>query len=808
MMRLLGGATVVAIGAMLAPVAALAQTPGLVNARVEISAAVAGSSATLEAIERQANARDRVRQQEIAALQGQLVEAEARGAAEMAGLQAQLVEAREALVADLSARDRAYAEEIAVFRREVTDIAATPEGAAALARFNAGDHVGAIAVLDRLIEAEDAARQTRANIESAAARRRVASLAMDARGKSDPAFDTDAVITRYEQLVQLDPGEPKDWDQLARLYIAAGRRADALAAAERLEALAADDQDRSTALVYRADLLWSEGDNEGALGLYRRSLEISERVSAADPASADLAINVSLTLIKIGDVLFRGQGDDDGALGFYRRSLEIAERLSAADPASADLASNVSLSLIRIGDVLSQGQGDYDGALVLYRRSLEIAERVSAADPASADLARHMMLPLQRIAFQLYYRGDSDGALVFHQRNNDIAERLSAADPASAERANDVAISLANLVNALLLGRGDRDRALALYRREIEILERLSAADPASVDRAGSLSNRLEQIGDVLFSQGDSDGALGLYRRMLEIAERQSAADPASVVLAGNVSAPLKKIGDVLLEQGDSDGALRVYRRMLEINERLSAADPASAVLAGNVSVSLDRIGAVLLSQGDGDGALGLYRRSLEIRERLSSADPGSAELATNVIISLDRIGDVLVSQGDYAGALELAQRSLEIRERLWEGTGSIPLEWPVRGDILRPFELVSPGVRNSGINIGAPADTAVNASAPGRVAYVGDDLVGQRLTVLIVHEDGWRTVYTHLGSTTVAEGAEVQAGQKIGTVGLTAGDGRPSIHFEIWQMQGDEPVAIDPLTVLPGQDELTTTAS
>ena len=42
------------------------------------------------------------------------------------------------------------------------------------------------------------------------------------------------------------------------------------------------------------------------------------------------------------------------------------------------------------------------------------------------------------------------------------------------------------------------------------------------------------------------------------------------------------------------------------------------------------------------------------------------------------------------------------------------------------------------------------------------------------------------------------RAGQQIGTVGLTAGDGRPSIHFETRRMQGDEPVAVDPLTVLP----------
>ena len=54
---------------------------------------------------------------------------------------------------------------------------------------------------------------------------------------------------------------------------------------------------------------------------------------------------------------------------------------------------------------------------------------------------------------------------------------------------------------------------------------------------------------------------------------------------------------------------------------------------------------------------------------------------------------------------------------------GSTALQWPVRGEVLRRFGPVGMGERNNGINIGASAGAAVNASAPGRVAYVGDDL-------------------------------------------------------------------------------------
>lgn len=128
----------------------------------------------------------------------------------------------------------------------------------------------------------------------------------------------------------------------------------------------------------------------------------------------------------------------------------------------------------------------------------------------------------------------------------------------------------------------------------------------------------------------------------------------------------------------------------------------------------------------------------------------------------------------------------------------ALALQWPVRGEILRRFGPTGMGERNNGINIGASAGAEVKSSADGTVAYVGDDIVGQGLTILIVHRDGWRTVYSHLGSATVRDGATVRAGQVIGTVGLTAGDGRPSIHYEVRQMRGDDPVALDPLSVLP----------
>ena len=82
------------------------------------------------------------------------------------------------------------------------------------------------------------------------------------------------------------------------------------------------------------------GDAEQALGHYQRSLEVSERLLAANPESAQAARDVSVSLSKLADFLAsRGlAGDAEQALGHYQRSLEVSERLLAANPEWAQAA--------------------------------------------------------------------------------------------------------------------------------------------------------------------------------------------------------------------------------------------------------------------------------------------------------------------------------------------------------------------------------------------------------------------------------------------------------------------------------------
>lgn len=259
-------------------------------------------------------------------------------------------------MAELVARDRAYAEEIAVFRKAVEDIAATPQGAAALARFNAGDEIGALAVLNELRAARDKARQKRADIESAAEGRRIATLALGARTRGKQG--TADVLARFEEVVQLDSGMPWDWVELGRLYQDAGRLADAERAARAAAKTAVNDRDRMLAFGELDNVLTARGNGPAALAAYRQSKSIAKACARRDRTNLGWQRDLSLSHEKIGNML-APQGDGAGALAAYRKDLSIADAL--------------------------RRKGDGPGALVAYRKSHAIFEALAGRDPTNHD---------------------------------------------------------------------------------------------------------------------------------------------------------------------------------------------------------------------------------------------------------------------------------------------------------------------------------------------------------------------------------------------------------------------------------------
>ncbi len=534
------------------------------EAERQVRTALAASSATLEATKRQSDRALRRQLFQIEDLRAEIAELE-RGTTvaseQIEMLRNDLAVQEQRYVDALAERDRVYAEEIATYRRAVEDIAATPQGLAALTRFNAGEEAEALEILDRLRAARDLA-----------AARRIAQLAQDALRRAK--VSTQSVIARYEEITTLDPSRHWDWVELGRLLFQGGDLPKALAAARRAADTASTERDRSVALNELGDVQVAQGDLPGALASYSGGLEIFQRLAEADPGNAGWQRDLSVSFNKIGDVQ-RAQGTCPARWRATPAALRSASGWPRPIPA------------MPAGSAISRSHSPRSAMCSGPRGTCPARWR---ATPAALRSASGWPRPIPAMP-----AGSAISRVSF------------------------------NKIGDVQRAQGDLPGALASYTSGLEIFQRLAEADPGNAGWQRDLSVTFERIGDVQRAQGDLPGALASYSGGLEIRERLAEADPGNAGWQRDLSVSFNKIGDVQRAQGDLPGALASYTSGLEIFQRLAEADPGNAGWQRDLSVTFERIGDVQRAQGDLPGALASYSGGLEIRERLAEADPGNA---------------------------------------------------------------------------------------------------------------------------------------------------------------------------------------
>lgn len=112
------------------------------------------------------------------------------------------------------------------------------------------------------------------------------------------------------------------------------------------------------------------------------------------------------------------------------------------------------------------------------------------------------------------------------------------------------------------------------------------------------------------------------------------------------------------------------------------------------------------------------------------------------------------------------------------------PLLWPVDGARYgRGYGFTRrgrPDLLHKGIDVAGRPGDEVHAVADGIVAYSDNGLRGYGNCVLVVHPNGWVSLYAHLKRTTVQAGWRVHRGERIGLVGSTGMARGPHLHWEL----------------------------
>ncbi len=85
----------------------------------------------------------------------------------------------------------------------------------------------------------------------------------------------------------------------------------------------------------------------------------------------------------------------------------------------------------------------------------------------------------------------------------------------------------------------------------------------------------------------------------------------------------------------------------------------------------------------------------------------------------------------------------------------------------------------HTGLDFAAPSGTPVFSALAGTVVEAGwGGAYGNHL--IIKHDNGVKTLYAHLTSSSVGKGDKVLRGERIGTVGSTGNSTGPHLHFEV----------------------------
>lgn len=136
----------------------------------------------------------------------------------------------------------------------------------------------------------------------------------------------------------------------------------------------------------------------------------------------------------------------------------------------------------------------------------------------------------------------------------------------------------------------------------------------------------------------------------------------------------------------------------------------------------------------------------------------------TSQISALQLQMDDLVSQSDEYG-------------------GETVFTWPMQGVITATFHDPTYPFRHlwehSGLDIAAASGTAIQAAAPGYVAWAryGNSYGNY---VMIIHANGYATLYAHMSSIAVSADQYVSRGDIIGYEGTTGFSTGPHLHFEV----------------------------
>ncbi|MEH2123400.1 tetratricopeptide repeat protein [Nostoc sp.] len=296
-----------------------------------------------------------------------------------------------------------------------------------------------------------------------------------------------------------------------------------------------DKMSKARILHEMAWLIFQRGDTEIALGLWQKSLEISEHIGYIESKAATLHDMAKL---------IAQQGNIERAIFMYQQSLEISEQIG-----------NVKGKAATLHEIawLTYQQGDTERAVDLWQQSLELKESIGNLKGKGASLGD--------MAGVIAQQGYIQRALDWFEQALEISDQIGDVSSKS---------TILNNMAGVIAQQGEIARAIALWEQSLEICEQIS-------DVKGK-ATILNNMAGVITQQGDITKAIALWEQSLEIKEGIGDVKGKAVTL--------NNMARVIAQQGDIARAIALWEQSLEICEHIGDAKGKATTLSNMAYVA------------------------------------------------------------------------------------------------------------------------------------------------------------------------------------------------------------------------------
>jgi tetratricopeptide (TPR) repeat protein len=355
-------------------------------------------------------------------------------------------------------------------------------------------------------------------------------------------------------------------------------------------------------------------------------------------------------------------GDDDRAIEVDRRCLEIAGKMAAAQPTSIHVASLVATANIHLGRIYRRA-GRRDESIASFRLAWDALDKLPMEKLDTPVFRAQWAGMYREVVDVLYGLQENDGLAALCRRVIAVLEPIYQADPASQPNRRGL-VTAYDDARYIDRDSGQIGEALEMARKAAPLIALTPVKDSSfwsglayRYAQIGSFQFRLGQSGEAAASWGT---ALDDFKRSREEAAKVLAANAGNTAAQGSLRHAEHGLAAVMELTGNREEALRLAKEALAHATAQSDADPRNSTAAGTLRASR---GIAVRLQWLISGEKGDYR-SLFGRE----ATPGQirAALAVGWVQWAEHLNQV---ESPWPAQVEAMRTAVELFRRVEDST-------------------------------------------------------------------------------------------------------------------------------------------